>query len=104
MARLFVYGTLRDVDRQRGWLGREPQSRPARLEGYRQTPHPFGPWPAARPDPSASIEGLLLEELSEKDLTRLDEYEGVREGLYRRVLAVATAGGERLEAFVYVKP
>lgn len=104
MARLFVYGTLRDVNRQRGWLGREPPSRPARLEGYRLGPHAFGPWPAAGPAPSGSIDGVLLEDLSEADLLRLDEYEGVREGLYRRVLAVAIAGGERLEAFVYVKP
>jgi len=59
--------------------------------------------PAAEPDPSAAIHGKVYEGLSDGELERIDRYEGVPEGLYRRDAATVEVGNTRIEAWFYVK-
>lgn len=103
MPRLFVYGTLLDDAKVLEILGRLPRFRPAVLRGYRRGAHAGGAWLVAEPDPTARIEGKVLEGLSEGELDRIDAYEGVPERLYAREPVSVDVEGEGVEAFVYVK-
>jgi hypothetical protein len=64
-------------------------------------------YPTAFYAPGESIEGRLYRQLTDQDYIRLDAYEGVNEGLYRRVEAVVVTGEENVKGppetvFVYV--
>lgn len=96
--RLFVYGTLRDPVRQEQVIGRPVPSRPARLHGYERLEAAY---PYIVASPNAVVDGLLLEELDDAALTRLDAYED--EGrLYARRAVTVDVGGERVPCDVYV--
>jgi len=103
MDRLFAYGTLLGHGSMRGIIGRRPRSRPATLPGFRTVAHPNGPWLLALPDPGGRILGRLFEGLEPEEIRALDEYEGVREGLYRRSMETVQVGRERLQAWAYIK-
>jgi gamma-glutamylcyclotransferase (GGCT)/AIG2-like uncharacterized protein YtfP len=97
---LFAYGTLgpRASERleEQGWVA-------DRVRGHL---YDLGPYPAlvAAGDPAAGwVEGhvrqVSLRELREE----LDLYEGVDEGLYRRVV-VESEAGRRVWVYVYARP
>ena len=93
---LFAYGTLVPAEPARrsaeGW---EPDAVRGRL-------YDLGPYPGLLDldDPAASWVGGFVRPVSERELIgRLDPYEGVDEGLYRRERTTTRAG--RL-AWVYV--
>lgn len=58
---------------------------PARLRGFAKIRLPALDYPGLIVQPGASTEGLLIVGLSESDLDKLDEYEEVEGGIYRRV-------------------
>jgi gamma-glutamylcyclotransferase (GGCT)/AIG2-like uncharacterized protein YtfP len=97
---LFAYGTLvpRDPARLRdeGW----------HADAVRGRLHDLGPYPGLvdLDDPTASwVEGFVRE-VSERELRdRLDPYEGVEEGLYRRD-ATTTRAGRPAWVYVYARP
>jgi gamma-glutamylcyclotransferase (GGCT)/AIG2-like uncharacterized protein YtfP len=96
---LFVYGTLRDPACVRALTGRTFATRAARLDGWRRDQPPGG-YPVIRPCPGASVAGLVLLDVDDASLARLDAYED--EGrLYARLRVEATAGDERLACAVY---
>jgi nudix-type nucleoside diphosphatase (YffH/AdpP family) len=76
MARIFVYGTLRDRELLALVLGETPRCSVAHLHGhsvYRVRGESF---PMLRVDRENSCEGLLIEDVSETQIARLNYYEG----------------------------
>lgn len=94
---LFVYGSLQPGQRP-------PQSlRGAWPDRVRGLLYDLGPYPAAVQIGRIEEEfcGWVLD-LSEGELKRLDAYEGVSEGLYRRMRTV-TAGGRTVWIYEYAR-
>jgi gamma-glutamylcyclotransferase (GGCT)/AIG2-like uncharacterized protein YtfP len=93
---LFAYGTL--VPRDPGSLENEGWS----PDAVRGRLYDLGPYPGLvdLDDPGAPWTQGFVREVAEQELTgRLDPYEGVDEGLYRRKLTNTRAG---LSAWVYI--
>lgn len=84
---LFVYGELRKPRVLQEQLGRVPPMVPALLPGYGRRRKPASPYYEAVAAQGALLVGLLLEGLGEEDFLRLDAYEGVARGEYRRIEA-----------------
>jgi gamma-glutamylcyclotransferase (GGCT)/AIG2-like uncharacterized protein YtfP len=102
--RLFAYGTLREPGRLAALLGpgvRWHALGPATIDGQL---YDAGRYPALRrdPGPRAAIAGELIEFDDPAVFGRLDAYEGVGDGLYRRCAAVVTHRGHPVTAWVYV--
>lgn len=97
---LFVYGTLMTGGSQAGLLGRAPR-RTARVHGtlYRL---PEG-YPAMALGGSGWVHGELVEDAATPTiLTVLDQYEGVAQGLYSRVLVTVHTQLRRVQAWAWV--
>jgi len=100
LARLFVYGTLRDAARVRRVVGRGLPSRPAVLEGYRRVLDRSIGYPVVRPQAGCRVDGRLLDEVDADALAALDAYEGHH---YRRVVArVHTHDARAVHAYLYI--
>lgn len=99
MRPLFVYGTLMEQGAQSGLLG-SCVRRPATMRGSLFS-MPAG-YPALRPDDAGVVHGELVDLDSEGLLAILDTYEGVHQGLYRRVVLPARVGIKPVPAWVYV--
>jgi gamma-glutamylcyclotransferase (GGCT)/AIG2-like uncharacterized protein YtfP len=97
---LFVYGTLIDDARLRAVVGRALPRRPATLDGFERVEQQ-GSYPYVVPRDGASVTGVLLDEVDDAALARLDAYED-EGGLYVRREAVAVADGRRVPCHVYV--
>lgn len=101
---LFAYGTLRDPRRVATVTGLPGCCRavaPGTVDGVL---YDVGEYPALRPPISADdrVPGVLLE-IDDAALARLDDYEGVGEGLYlRERCTVQCADGRAIEAWVYI--
>lgn len=100
MVSLFVYGTLMDETRVRAVVGRGLPRRPAVLDGYERL-EPAGSYPYVLPRDGATVTGVLLDDVDDAALARLDAYED-EGGLYLRREAVAVADGRRVTCQVYV--
>jgi gamma-glutamylcyclotransferase (GGCT)/AIG2-like uncharacterized protein YtfP len=98
-ASLFVYGTLLTGERTAGLLSDCPRQ-PARIRGllYRL---PAG-YPAVRLGGDGLVHGELVTGFDQRRLGVLDHYEGVDQGLYRRVEVTALCGLERVQAWAWV--
>src|SRR6185436_2023659 len=83
--RLFVYGTLRDPVCQERVIGRRVASRSARLTGYARREATYYYVVAAT---DASVEGLLLDDLGDDVIARLDAYEDEGRLYARRFVTV----------------
>jgi len=97
--KLFVYGTLQRGQPQGALLApcrRVPASTRGVLWGL-----PAG-YPALVPEGSEPVHGELVEPVDERLLGLLDHYEGVAEGLYRRVEIEVDVGLRRHVAWAYV--
>lgn len=102
---LFVYGSLCDPRVRRAVLGHEAADlEPAVLEGYRRVWLLGFGYPFIVPSLGSAVEGLLLFGLSAQDYDRLDEYEGVALGEYRRAVVEVTlrATGRPVRAYAYL--
>lgn len=95
---LFVYGTLLSEGSQAAMLG----SRARRGAWVRGTLWglPAG-YPALALEGEGRVHGELVDDVGPL-LSLLDHYEGVDEGLYRRVEVVANAALRRVPAWAYV--
>lgn len=109
MHKLFIYGTLRDPNVLTLVIGRPfpgPRS-PAVLHGFRKRKVEGFDFPVIAPSPDGRVDGILIEGLTDEDITALDGYEDVSAGLYDRVeadVSIDEAGADapRVRAFVYV--
>ena len=92
---LFVYGSLVQPTTLDQVLGhRHPGERlEARLVNYRRRTTPGYAYPFIVAEVGASVEGVLLMDLSPYDLQVLDRYEEVESGVYRRELVEVEAWG-----------
>jgi gamma-glutamylcyclotransferase (GGCT)/AIG2-like uncharacterized protein YtfP len=106
---LFVYGSLADPRCLDEVLGRRyAQERlRARLVGYRRIANSVYPYPFIVVAPADAVDGILLLDLSAKDLDVLDDYEEVASGTYTRVSVEVEAWGcgsraMRLPAHTYI--
>lgn len=100
MVSLFVYGTLTDDARVQAVVGHGLPRRPAVLDGFERVEQRGG-YPYVVPRDGASVTGVLLDEVDDAALGRLDAYED-EGGLYVRREAVAVADGTRVSCHVYV--
>ena len=103
---VFAYGTLREVDRLQALIGAVSGWRVAGEGSVQGRLYDAGEYPAVVPSDDARdrVAGILIE-LDDPGpaLKRLDTYEGVDAGLYRRELvAVERSGGTVVDAWVYV--
>jgi len=99
VSRLFVYGTLQSGQPQGALLAacsRVPASTRGQLYAL-----PAG-YPALVPGGTDQVFGQLVEPVDERLLGVLDHYEGVAEGLYRRVEVEVDVGLRRQVAWTYV--
>ncbi len=101
---LFVYGTLMSAEVLQGLLHRVPSHRPALLRGYARWTVKRATFPAIlRAAAADSVDGIVLDGLSARELRCLDFYE---DEAYER-LAVSVEcmrTKERIDACTYVWP
>lgn len=83
--RLFVYGELCKPAVLLRQLGRVPPVSPAVARGYRRRRNQRTGYFEAVSGDGDSLPGLLLRGLDQSDLARLDVFENVEDGHYRRV-------------------
>ncbi len=97
--RVFVYGSLRPGHASAGLLGEaEAGAVPAVLPDHALHSHGL-PYPFVVPEAGSAVVGDLVEIADGGALTLLDEYEGSD---YVRTRVVVEAGGDEVEAWVYV--
>ncbi len=106
---LFVYGSLTRPGALDDAIGRRhPGERlRARLPGFEWLQPASREYPCVVARPGAATEGILVMDLSDDDLHRVDEYEEVETGEYRRELVEVEAAGcgpamGRVTAWCYV--
>jgi len=97
---LFVYGTLMEDGRVQAVVGHRLPRRPAVLQGFERV-EPAGSYPYVVPRDGATVDGILLDEVDDTALARLDAYED-EGGLSIRREVVAVADGRRVACHVYV--
>lgn len=103
-AALFVYGELCRAEVLLDVLGRIPPAVPALLLDHRRRRNPDTGYYEAYPSVDGYVAGLLLQEITDGELTRLDDFEHVDDGLYRRAAGCVRIMGEghrELDAWVY---
>jgi gamma-glutamylcyclotransferase (GGCT)/AIG2-like uncharacterized protein YtfP len=92
---VFVYGSLVQPGSLDEVLGHRHlgERLAARLAGYRRVATADYAYPFIVAEPGASVDGVLLMDLSPYDLRVLDRYEEVESGVYRRELVEVEAWG-----------
>ena len=105
--RLFIYGTLKRGDcrapllADAAYLGQAVTT--PRYKLYTHGPYPALVEAAAIGQPGLAIHGELYE-VDDATLARLDEEEGVDEGLYERRDIALHDGGVGVQAYFYLRP
>lgn len=104
---LFTYGTLLEEAFTGHLLEHSVRGEPARLLDFELLRIGRMPFATVFEAPGETVEGRIYRDLTAEDYVRLDAYEGVREGLYRRIETGVVAGEEGAKgapepAFVYV--
>lgn len=100
-AAFFFWGTLRHLPLLRVVLGRDVDTLPAIMAGYRVAWAADRDFPLLQPDGGGQAEGVLVQGITADDRARLDFYEGG----FRydaRVIPVRLADGATVPALVYV--
>ncbi len=96
---LFVYGTLTDLKLIKTITGKEFEGEPAELPGYKKIDPPYS-YPLLLPDPRHKVTGILLKNVDQEAIRKIDRYED--EGkLYRRCKVKVKSAHTEVEAFVY---
>jgi len=94
-AHLFVYGTLVEPTKLDEVLGYHfPGERlRARLAGYERVTSPSYDYPYLVARPSQAVDGILIMDLSARELDVLDRYEDVDTGMYQRIVVEVETWG-----------
>ncbi|MTV47917.1 DUF4264 domain-containing protein [Heliobacillus mobilis] len=101
---LFVYGTLMDRETMEGLLDHSAgEPLPALLTGYKRYPSSYG-YPFILPVQEAIVKGTLWSGLTDDDLQRIDEYEGLFDDvpMYYREKVTIRIDDQPSEAWVYI--
>ncbi|HTT77187.1 MAG TPA: gamma-glutamylcyclotransferase family protein [Candidatus Binataceae bacterium] len=97
---LFVYGSLIDPQRRAEVIGREIDAMPARLNGYERG---RGRYWFIRQRAGRAATGAILENLTDAEFVRLDEYEEVPVLYTRERVRVSLIDGDaQRECWVYL--
>ncbi len=99
---LFVYGTLMGGAPQGALLAGLTRHRASLRGRLYHLPAGYPAVDASLQDGDGLVHGELVREVDEARLRLLDQYEGVAEGLYRRVQRDVDLGLRRERAWVYV--
>jgi gamma-glutamylcyclotransferase (GGCT)/AIG2-like uncharacterized protein YtfP len=99
MSALFVYGTLLKGERMDGLLANRDRQL-ARVRG--QIFRLAAGYPAMKLGGETFVHGEIVQGVDERMLGLLDQYEGVDQGLYKRVEVTALIGLERVTAWAWV--
>lgn len=94
---IFVYGTLMYPSTLESLLGRIPEYQPARLDGYKCGRVSYAGYPGIKYDEEGVTYGLMLKDLTEADMKRLDRYEGEGHLYHREEVCVVTWSLEEVE-------
>lgn len=82
-------------------VGRMPSTLPGTLFGYTRYAIKERVYPGiVRTEPKAAVQGLLVTELSDKEMQQLDAFED--DDYIRSLEPIAAAGGEKVDAYCYV--
>ena len=100
--RLFCYGSLQIAEVIEALLGRIPESAPALLPGYEIYRLRDASYPAVAPLEGALAPGALYSDITEKELARLDVFEG--EPYARKMATVRLEDGSSIGAWLYRPP
>jgi ADP-ribose pyrophosphatase len=100
---LFFYGTLCHRPLLALVLGRAPDLAPARLAGWSVHRARGGAWPVILPDPAGVVQGVILRDVNDEDLARLDHYEGGF-AFETRPMKIVVEGQGAVHALVYFPP
>lgn len=84
-------------------LGRIPPGEPAWLLGFRRVYDDEVRFYAIVESKGERVEGVLWTDLSDADLERLDDFEGVASGLYRRIRVRVHTDPGVLDAWAYAR-
>jgi gamma-glutamylcyclotransferase (GGCT)/AIG2-like uncharacterized protein YtfP len=96
---LFTYGTLQNAEVLAQVVGRSWPSSPALLDGYARYRVNDKPYPAIVEQPGAQVQGSLYSGVTQRELERLDDYEGE---LYERCSLRVWVGTQAMDAFTYL--
>ena len=97
---LFVYGTLTDPSRLHEITGKSYSTSAAYLKDFKKLASRFG-YPYIVPHRGSTVKGLLVWDVDEHSLKRLDEYEDEGRFYFRKKVAVL-CGGAKVSCEVYV--
>ena len=97
--KLFVYGTLMNPNTVKRLTGKSPTYEKAFLIGYEK--YSIGYIPYIIKNKDSKVEGLLITNLDEKDLKKIDRYEGEGYLYTRKKVEVTTENGKE-RVYVYV--
>lgn len=103
---LFAYGLLTFPDILQAITGKQYQTQPALLREHRRYGLNQSPLSAAVPilleETNAITEGVLLLDLSDDDLVKLDQFEEIDSGHYQRKSVRVESNGQWYNAEVYL--
>ena len=100
--RLFCYGSLQIAEVIREVIGRTPKSVVAMLPGYEIYRLRDAIYPAVAPMEGALAPGALYSDITEKELARLDVFEG--EPYARKMATVRLEDGSSIGTWLYRPP
>ena len=105
MPNVFVYGTLMFPEVAGPIAQIDSAGEPITIHGFKRfeaRTRAWGNYPTVIRDESSSVDGLLLRDLTEKQLAQLDWFEDVSSGLYVREQVQVVQKNETLDVQVYV--
>lgn len=100
--RLFCYGSLQIAEVIRAVIGRTPESVVAMLPGHEIYRVRDAIYPGVAPKEGGLVPGLLYSDLTDKELARLDIFEG--EPYTRKMTSVRLVDGTPIGAWIYRPP
>ncbi len=99
---LFAYGEFLKDDVLQSVIGRVPAKTPARLPGFRRVLEKATGFYNVVPSKRSTVDGMVMTDLGDEDLIRLDWFEESAALYYRELHDVETAAGP-MKAWVYVR-
>ncbi len=99
---LFAYGEFLKDEVLQTVLGRVPAKLPARLRGFRRVLERSTGFYNLVPSRRSTVEGVVMTDLGDEDLLKLDWFEEAAALYYRELHEVETAAGP-MKAWVYVR-
>lgn len=100
---VFVYGELAKKGTLKQVLGREPLTVKAILRGYERVLDPEIDYYVATKKEGGLIEGLLVTDVTDREMLTLDEFEGVSDRLYEKELVEVEVEGGKARAYLFVR-